>query len=308
MSTRAAGLRADRVARQSGGLSLWQRKSVRAAAGTAAAYLVAVVGAVALFLPILWALLTGLKEMSDVLAFPPRFFPRRIVWSNFVDAIVQTRLAVPLLNSLVICAVCAVGQVLSGSLTAYGFARLRFPGRDAIFICVLATMMVPFSVIMIPRFMLFRRFGWVDTWLPLIVPWFFGGHPFYIFLLRQYFMSVPREMDDAARIDGCSLFGIYWRVMMPLTVPALATVAIFTFRQVWLDLLAPLIFINREELFTVSLRLAVIAPSSVHGQVSNIPYNVICLAALLTVVPLVLIFAFFQRYFVQGIVITGVKG
>ena len=284
--------------------SVWRRKSFRTAVTKVIAYALAAIGAVVVMFPIVWSLSTAFKELADILAYPPKIFPDPFIWDNVVYAFTKTSLGISMINTTIIGVLSIVGQVLSGSITAYGFARLRFPGRDAIFVGVLATMMIPFAVVMVPQFVLFRYLGWIDTWRPLIVPTFLGGSAFYIFLLRQFFLTIPHELDDSARIDGCSTFGIYWRIIMPMAVPALATVAIYTFRAQWLNLLGPLIYINTEEKWTVSLLLS----SLTSAYITGVAFNVIMACSLISIIPLVLIFFTFQRMFIQGIVITGVKG
>jgi ABC-type glycerol-3-phosphate transport system permease component len=285
--------------------SFFKRKSTKRITGLSIAYVLAVGGALLMFVPILWGFFTGLKDLQEIMAIPPTLFPKDIHWENILYAFTKTDLHLSMMNSIVISTLCVFGQLFSGTLAAFAFSRIKFPGRDAIFVVVLSLMMIPFSVMMIPRFIIFRRFRMIDTWFPLVLPWFFGGYPYFIFLLRQYFMTIPAEMDDAARIDGCSAFGIYRRIILPLSKPALATVAIFTFRHSWRDLLGPLVFIKSESLWTVSLRLADLNPSTVHG--SLLPFSIIMMAAVLSIIPVVLLFLSFQRLFIQGIVISGVK-
>jgi ABC-type glycerol-3-phosphate transport system permease component len=283
----------------------FRRKSTLRNVNLTVAYVLAIGGAIIMFIPILWAIFTGLKDLQEIMAYPPTIFPKVIHWENFIFAFSKTDLHLSMINSIIIGAFCVLGQLISGSLAAFAFSRIKYPGREVLFVIVLSMMMIPFSVVMIPRFVIFRQFKWIDTWLPLIVPWLFGGYPYFIFLLRQYFLTIPAELDDAALIDGCSTFGIYSRIILPLTKPGLATVAIFTFRHTWRDLLGPLVFLKSERLWTVSLRLADLNPSTVHG--SDLPFSVILMAAVLSIIPVVLLFLSFQRLFIQGIVISGVK-
>jgi len=192
--------------------------------------------------------------------------------------------------------------LLSSSFCAYGFARIRFPGREFWFGLVLATMMVPYVVMLVPQFVIFSRLKWIDTFLPLTVPYFFGGGAFNIFLLRQFFRSIPEDLADAARIDGCSEYAIYARIMMPLAKPALTTVAIFTFLGTWNDFMGPLLYINSPERFTLAIGLA-----SFRSVMLN-RWDLLMAASTAVTVPVIIVFFLAQRYFVQGVVLTGLKG
>ena len=206
-----------------------------------------------------------------------------------------------IVNTLIISILSCLGTTLSSSLVAFAFARLRFPGRGPLFLLCLATMMVPAQVTMIPTFMLFKNLGWYDTFYPLIVPAFLGGGAYNIFLMRQFFMSIPYEMDEAAKIDGCSNFGVYWRILLPLCKPALVTVAVFSFVYNWNDFLNPLIYLDSNSKKTLALGLTNFV--SLYGQ----DYHLLMAASLLISLPIVLMFLFGQRYFVQGIATTGLK-
>jgi multiple sugar transport system permease protein len=205
-------------------------------------------------------------------------------------------------NTLFITAVNVVGVLASSAVVAYAFARLRFPGRGWLFVLVLATMMVPSQVTMIPTFILFSKMGWTNTFLPLTLPAFFGGGAYNIFLLRQFFMSIPPDLDDAAKIDGCSTFGIFWRIMLPLTKPALITVAVFSVVYNWNDFMNPLIYLNDSHMFTLSLGLTQFR--SLYGTQTHL----MMAASTITLLPLMIIFLVGQRYFIQGIATTGLKG
>jgi ABC-type glycerol-3-phosphate transport system permease component len=188
---------------------------------------------------------------------------------------------------------------------AYAFARLRAPGRDLLFLLVLSTMMLPQQVTMIPRFILFKELGWYNTFKPLIVPAYFGGGAFAIFLLRQFYMTLPLELDDAATIDGCSRFRIFWNIILPLSKPALATIAIFSFFANWNNLMGPLIYLRSEEKRTLALGLTYFRDET--GQ-TMVPWNLLMAVSLTVAVPPLAVFFFFQRTFVQGIALTGIKG
>jgi multiple sugar transport system permease protein len=225
-------------------------------------------------------------------------------WSNYREALTPPnfRFLLYLRNTLIITIAALVGQVLSCSLVAFGFARLRFPGRGPLFIMVLATMMLPAQVTMVPLFKLFVTVGWYDTFLPLTMPAFFATSGFFVFLLRQYFMGIPLEMDEAARIDGASSWQIYHRVVLPQARAAVATVAIFSFMAHWNDFLGPLIYLGSPELRTLSLALY-----AFQGE-HSVDIQLLMAAATVVMLPLLVLFAVAQRYFIQGVVISGVKG
>jgi ABC-type glycerol-3-phosphate transport system permease component len=210
------------------------------------------------------------------------------------------------LNSAIVTVLAVTGQLVSATLVAYGFARFRFPLRDALFMLVIATLIVPWEVTIVPSFILYRWLGWLDTLKPLIVPFWFGGSPLYIFLLRQFFMSIPREFDEAAEIDGASSLRILWQVLVPLSLPALTTVAIFSFLQHWNEFIQPLIFLNSPENFTVSLGLRYFqtAPTD-PGEPKE---HLLMAAAVIASIPCILLFFAAQRFFVRGIVMSGLKG
>ncbi|MHC5023162.1 MAG: carbohydrate ABC transporter permease [Planctomycetota bacterium] len=205
-------------------------------------------------------------------------------------------------NTLLVTLLSVVGMVLSSAVVAFGFSRLRWRGRDGVFVLVLATMMVPFPVIMAPSYLLFRWLGWIGTFRPLWVPAFFGG-AFSIFLLRQFFLTIPRELDEAAMIDGCSTFGLFWRITLPLSKPALVVVALFQCIASWNDFIAPLIFLNHERMYTLSLGLFMY--QSQHG---GTPWNLVMAASMLIILPVLVLFLVAQRAFVEGIATRGIKG
>lgn len=206
------------------------------------------------------------------------------------------------LNTLVITLFCIVGQVLSASLVAFAFARLEWPGRKLLFGVVLATMMLPAEVTMIPTYIIFRSLGWIDTFLPLIVPAFLGGGAFFIFLFRQFFLTLPRELDEAARVDGCSSFGIYRFVLMPLCKPIIATIAVLSFVAHWNDFLTPLIYLNSTDKFTLALGLRFFQGAYTTDM------HLLMAASTLALLPVIAVFFLGQKYFVRSIVLTGTKG
>lgn len=266
-------------------------------------YLALISGGIVIMIPFFWMISTSLKKQWDVYAFPPVWIPNPPQWQNYAQALTVYPFHLYFLNTLRITVLTCLGTTLSSSLAAYGFARLRAPGRDVIFMVLLSTMMLPYAVTMVPLFMLFNSLHWVNTFLPLIVPHFFGN-VFYIFLLRQFFLTIPTELEQAARIDGCSSLMIYRRIILPLSVPALATVAIFQFMDSWNDFLGPLIYLSDEAKRTVALALAYFQGSAKIGPQMHLMMAV----AFVVLIPELLLFFFAQRLFIQGIVFTGVKG
>ena len=252
-------------------------------------------------IPFFWMLSTSLKPDSQILLFPPKWIPEPILWSNYPKAIAALPFWTYTRNTIVITLFNIVGVIFSSSLVAYAFARLRWPGRNVLFVVLLSTMMLPPQVTMIPVFILFKNLGWVNTFLPLIVPAFFGN-AFFIFLLRQFFMTIPRELEDAARVDGCPWLGIYWHVILPLSKPALATVGVFTFMGVWNDFMGPLIYLNSESKKTLALGLQAFL-----GEHSA-EWAMLMAVSTLMLLPLLILFFLAQRYFIEGITLTGLKG
>ena len=257
-------------------------------------------GVVVMFIPLAWTLSTSLKSPGEVYIFPPTWIPKQILWSNYLKAVTTIPFFLYLWNTAYITLASIVGKVISITLVAFAFARLQWRGRDAVFLLMLSTMMLPPHITLIPQFILFKYWGWIDTFKPLIVPAFFGG-PWLTFLVRQYFMTLPRELDDAARIDGCSSFGVYSRIIMPMAKPAILIVIIYVFNGTWNEFLLPLVFLQSPENFTLALGLRMF-----QGE-SSTSWNLLMAASLLTMLPVIVLFFFSQRMFIQGIVFTGVK-
>ncbi len=264
--------------------------------------LILIIGSIAMLFPFAWMVVSSLKSQEKVFVFPPEWIPDPFVWQNYVEALIYKPFYLYIFNTLIIVALNEVAILLSSSFVGYGFARITFPGRDFWFTIVLATLMVPFFALMVPQFIIFTKLGWIDTFLPLTFPYFFGGGAFNIFLFRQFFRSLPEELADAGRIDGCSEFAIYWRIMMPLCKPALATVGVFTFLNAWNDFLGPLLYLRTDSHFTVSIGLATFR------SIMNTRWDLLMAASTAMVVPIVVLFFFAQRYFVEGIVLSGLKG
>lgn len=269
---------------------------------TALVHVILVIGALAFIFPFYWLIMTSVKTNAELFIWPPTLFPRTIELHHYADALNEVPIIRYLANTAYLTVLNVVGVLLSCSLVAYGFARYEVPGSRILFVALLATMMLPYHVTMIPMFLIFRQLGWVDTFRPLWVPAFFGN-AFFIFLLRQFFRSIPTELFDAARIDGSSEFGQYWRIMLPLSKPALTTVAIFQFQFTWNDFLNPLIYINTQSKKTIALGL-----QDFYKSQTTVEWQQLMAASVIMVVPVVLVFFFLQRYFIEGIALTGLKG
>lgn len=268
------------------------------------AHLVLGVGGFMMMVPFFWLLSSSLKLPQEIFRLPPVFIPTTFRWENYYEVLVDQPFLRLIRNTLIVTVPATLGQVVTASMAAYGFARLRFPGRDAVFGMVLATIMLPYAVTLIPVYLLFKNLGWLGTFLPLIVPFWFGGGAFNIFLLRQFFLSIPNELEEAALIDGASYPTIFARIVLPLSVPALVVVAIFSFLQHWNDFLAPLIYLNNINLWTVAI--GILGLKGALG--SRDTTNLMMAMSTLMLLPIIAIFFVAQRAFIQGIVLTGLKG
>jgi ABC-type glycerol-3-phosphate transport system permease component len=262
-------------------------------------------GGITFLTPFFWMVSTSLKAPGREFAFPPQWIPDPAVWKNYPETLFGV-LPFNLFfrNTIIIAVISTVGVLISSSLVAFGFARIRFAGRDTLFVLLLSTMMLPYVVTIIPRFILFRLFGWIDTWLPLIVPSFFGGGAFNVFLLRQFFRTVPYELDEAAKMDGASNFRIWWQIMLPLSKPVLATIAVLNFVGDWNAFVRPLIYLSTLDKQMVGVGLAFY-----HGLTSGYSkWNLMMAASTMMTIPIIVLFFFAQKYFVRGIVMTGMGG
>lgn len=298
---RAPAYAAESVASRRAGHNTWTGRLM-----TLTLYAIAIVTGIAFSLPFFWTISSSLKPITEIYLFPPTLWPQEIRWENYRDVFTIAPFARFIWNTVVVTGLAMLGQILSAAAVAYGFSRFRFPGRDTLFFVVLSTMMLPWQVTIVPTFLLFRYLGWINTFLPLIVPSFFGGGAFYIFLLRQFFMTIPRDLDEAAKLDGASSVRIFWNIVLPLSKAALATVAIFSFIQHWNEFIGPLIFLNSTEKFTLSIGLRYFVSNPFE---SDEPREAILMAAsLIVALPPLALFFMAQKYFVQGIVTTGLKG
>lgn len=268
-------------------------------------HIMLLLGSVIMVIPLLWTLSTSLKGLPQIAVWPPEWLPDPVLWRNYIDVFTVAPVGLWLRNSLIIVAANVVGSVVTCSFVAYGFARTKFPGRDLLFILLLSTLMVPYVVRLIPLYIIYGQLGWLNTFLPVTVPNLLGRNPFFIFLLRQFFMGIPNELSDAARIDGCSDFGIWWRIVMPLSKPALAAVTIFAFRDAWDNFLAPLVYLaGRPDLRPLAVGLYTLRGGG--GQLPDTHYMMAL--SVLMILPMLVLFAGGQRYFIQGVTLTGLKG
>ena len=269
--------------------------------GAVIKYIVVAVLAVRMGMPFVWLLSTSLKNDIDSLKYPPQLVPAPALWENYPRAWNAQPFDRAYFNSIYIAVVVTAGQTFTCALAAYAFARIQFVGRSVIFIAFLATLMVPFQVTLIPRFLMFRELGWLNTHLPLIVPSALAN-AFSIFLIRQFIMSLPIELEEAAQIDGASRLRIFLQIILPLTKPALAATAIFAFLGQWNSLLAPVVFLTSPELYTVPLLL-----NAFQGRYTT-SWPLVMAASVISVVPVLIVYAGFQKYFIQGIAMSGLKG
>lgn len=261
-----------------------------------------ILGSLLILSPIWWMFATSLKDMKEIMTYPPTFIPKEWHWENYSIALEKGPFFRYTMNTLFITGFVVLGNVLANSFIAYGFAKIQFKGRNVLFALVLATMMIPGFVTLIPQYVLYAKLGWLNTYIPLILPAFFGS-AFFIFLLRQFFLTIPNELIEAAKIDGANHLYIWWKIFIPLAKPAIATVAIFSFNGAWNDFLGPLLFLNDESLYTLQLGLQVFK-----GQ-NDTQWNFLMAGSIMVLLPVITIFFFFQRYFIEGMNLTaGSKG
>jgi multiple sugar transport system permease protein len=257
-------------------------------------------GAVSMVIPFLWMISSSLKFDKDIFNFPIQWIPQEPKWINYPTVWKRAPFHLYYLNTIKIAASITILQIITCSMTAYSFAKLKYWGRDKIFLGYLATLMVPFQVIMIPQFLIIKKLGLVDSHMALILIGAFS--PFGVFLLRQFFLGIPEELSESARIDGATEFQIYWKIIMPLAKPALASLGIFTFVHGWNDFLGPLIYLNSASKKTIQLAIRIF-----QTQYGN-EYALIMSAAVCAVIPIIAVYLFAQRYFIEGIALTGIKG
>jgi multiple sugar transport system permease protein len=268
-----------------------------------ASTVICVIGAIVVLFPLAWMISTSLKTAAEVPKFPPVWIPAIPQWNNYVDALTgQNNFAGYFKNTMFYALGAMIGELISCALVGYGFARLRAPGKNTLFVLVLATMMLPWTVTLIPQYIMFSKIGWIDTFYPLIVPRFFGS-AYLIFMLRQFYKSLPKDYEEAALIDGASYIGIWWRIILPLSLPALGAVAIMSFMFHYQDFNGPLIYINSQNNWPMSLGL-----QQFRAPFGGTAFHLLMAASVTTIIPPIILFFLAQRYFIQGIVVSGVKG
>ena len=274
-------------------------------------YILVILGAFVSMVPFYWTVMSSGKTIQEIYRYPPTFWPEQ---PQFIANYLEIWAAYPFgrwfANSFFVTFMALLGTVISATVVAYGFARFRVPGRDVFFFLTLATIMLPLEVTLIPTYLLFKEFGWIDTFYPLIVPAWFGGGAFNIFLMRQFILGIPYDLDEAAKIDGASTWRILWQIIVPLCKPAIATVATLGFIAQWNSFLYPLIFLNSSEKYVVAvgLRYLQTALTQGSGAVSRPQDHLLMAASLMVAAPCLILFFLGQRYFIQGIVTTGIKG
>jgi multiple sugar transport system permease protein len=275
--------------------------------GRLAMYFTCIFLAVVFSVPTYWALTSSFKTVAEIQQIPPIWIPETWHWRNYLRVWELVPFGRFFLNTLYVSLAAGTGQVITASIVGYGFARFRFRGREFLFLCILGTIMFPTELTIIPTFIVFRHIGWIDTFWPLIVPYWFGGGAFFIFLFRQFFRTIPEELLEAARLDGAGYFRVYWQIIVPLTKPAFASAAIISFLTHWNDFFNPLIFLSSPSKFTLALGIAAFNTGGV-GLTPEPRDHLLMAATVMMTLPVVLIFFFAQKYFIQGIATSGLKG
>ena len=284
------------------GMPFWRSRAIRRRLTLAFTYVVLVVLGIAVLMPFFWMLSSSLKSRDEIFLVPPTWIPSKILWQNYPEALNYMHFPVAFRNTVVITLFATLGSLISSSLVGYSFAKVRFRGKDLLFMLCLSTLMIPSQVTMIPRYILFKLLHWLNTFLPLTVPTYFGDGPFYIFLLRQFFMTIPNEIDDAARIDGCDILGTFYHIALPLSKPGLAAVVIFSFFWNWNNFMEPLIYLSNSSTYPLAVALRFFQLQH------EIYWSWLMAASVVTMLPCILLFFFAQKYFIQGVVVSGVKG
>jgi multiple sugar transport system permease protein/sn-glycerol 3-phosphate transport system permease protein len=267
------------------------------------AFTIAAIGSLFILVPFFWMISTALKQPGQVYLSPPMWIPDPPQWSNFSQALSRAPFHLYAANTSTIVMLVMIGTLFSSSFSAYGFARLRAPGKDLIFMLLLSTLMLPGVITLVPTYLMFNSIGWINTFLPLIVPSFFGN-AFYVFLMRQFYMTIPAELEEAATLDGANVYQIWWSIMLPLSQPVLATIAVFSFVGTYNDFFNPLIYLSDEDKRTIAVALSYFQGSPRMGP----QLHLLMAAVTMSIIPPLVLFLAAQRYFVRGIVMTGIKG
>jgi multiple sugar transport system permease protein len=265
-------------------------------------YLFLIIASAATILPLLWMISTSLKSGDIIFQIPPKWLPDSFHWENYRRAVTDIPFFLYLKNTVIITGFRVFAEVFVSALVAYGFARFDFPGKNILFMILLSTIMLPGEITLIPVFIMFDKLGWINTFKPLIVPAFFGGQAVFVFLLRQFFLTIPRELEEAALIDGATRFQIFYKIFLPLSKPALITIGLFSFQGSWNDLLGPLMYLNDSNKFTLQLGLAMF------NGMTKVEWGPLMAASILVLLPTLILFFAMQKYFVEGITVTGIKG
>jgi multiple sugar transport system permease protein len=263
--------------------------------------LLLLIGAVLAFVPLFWLVRSSFMSLGELYLYPPLIWSKMMRAMNYADAVNTVNFLLFFRNTITIMVPVMIGTVLTSSMSAYGFARLQFPYKRFWFILIISSLMLPYAVTMLPTFLMWSKLGGVNTFLPLTVPVWFGGGAFNVFLLRQFFMTIPKELEDAAVMDGAGFLDIYWRIMLPLVKPGLIVVALFTFINVWNDFLNPLIYLNDVNLYTLALGLL-----QFRGSYSS-SWNLLMAGSTLVVIPPIIVFLLGQKYFIEGVTLSGMK-
>lgn len=288
--------------------SLLQSTTLQRNIGRGILYLIAISSSAIFMFPFVWTLLSSLKRSAELFRFPPTWFPETPQWQNYPQVFEIVTWGAWTWNSVLIATSATIGAVLTSALVGYSFARFRYPGRNPLFMLTLSTMMLPVEVTLIPLYLMFAKIGWMDSYKPLIVPSFFGGGAFLIFLMRQFFMSIPIDLDEAARIDGAGYLRIFFQILMPLSVPVTATAAVLTFMGEWNSFLHPFIFLNTKAKYTLAVGIRYFQSVAVVTDDTEPKYHLLMAASVMMTLPIILMFFLAQRYLVQGIVMSGIKG
>ncbi|MDE0631473.1 MAG: carbohydrate ABC transporter permease [Caldilineaceae bacterium] len=287
---------------------VFQSASFQRAVGRGILYLIAVSSSAVFMFPFVWTVLSSLKRGGELFRFPPTWLPEVPQFQNYPKVFEIVSWATWTWNSTFVAIVSTFGAVLTAALVGYSFARFRYPARDVLFIITLSTMMLPVEVTLIPLYLMFAKIGWLDSYRPLIIPSFFGGSAFLIFLMRQFFMSIPIDLDEAARIDGANYLRIFWQILMPLSIPVTATAAVLTFMAQWNEFLQPFIFLNTKSKYTLAIGIRYFQAVAGFADDTEPKYHLLMAASVMMTAPIIVIFFLAQRYLVQGIVMSGIKG
>lgn len=281
-------------------VSIWQSRRTRQRLSAILSHGLLLMGAVVMVIPFIWMLSTSFKAPGQTFVYPPTWIPHPFVWRNYIDMWIALPFNWFFINSLKIATLATLGQLISCAMAAFAFSVLKFRGREVLFLALIATLMVPYQVTLIPTFILFSKIGWVGTHLPLWVPAFWGG-AFGTFLLRQFYLTIPIDLAESARIDGANIFQIFTNIYLPLSKPAMATLAIFTFMWTWNDLLNPLIYVSELKQLTLTVGLSLF-----QNQYTG-KWTLMMAGAMVSILPILLVFFFAQKYFIEGIAMTGIK-